>query len=226
MSVTVCIPCYGQQDTLQRALESVYEQSMEPLEVLVIDDGSPEPISIPCRKPYVRLIRVTNRGLPNARNVGIMNARGAGFIPLDADDWLGPDYIRKTFPKLIGGADVVLTGLREHGPTRNKMYMPGYDMAWDQVTGELMLNTFNRFFYASLYRTSLLREIGGYNGRMNLGLEDYDLNVDLLRRGAKFDAVMEVLFHYDTSNPNSMLQQITRNGGFEQMRQEMMRHHV
>lgn len=226
MSVTVCIPCYNQQNTLHRTLESVYEQTVQPLEVLVIDDGSNPPIQIRENKPYVRVIRVTNRGLPAARNVGLMNASGLGFLPIDADDWLAPNYIEKTLPLLRSGSDVVLTGLQEHGPTRNNSYMPGYNLPWQEVTADLMMSTFNRFFYCSLYRTSLLKEIGGYNPKMNLGLEDYDLNVDLLRRKARFNAVEEVLFHYDTSNPDGMLQTITRNGGFESMKQEMRRHHV
>lgn len=220
--VTVCIPCFNQQGTLQRSLDSVWAQTVAPLEVLIIDDGSNPPIA---SESDARIIRVTNRGLPGARNVGIMNAKGEGFIPLDADDWLSPEYIEKTYERFVSGADVVMTGLKEHGPVRNNAYMPGYDMPWEQVTGDMLLRTHNRFFYASLYRTSVLKEIGGYNGRMNLGLEDYDLNVDLLKRGAKFDAVLEVLFNYDTSNPNGMLQTITRNGGFDQMREEMLKHH-
>lgn len=208
---------------------SVLKQTVPPLEVIIVDDGSQNRIVIPDTPDEypdipVRVIRVTNRGLPSARNVALMNAKGIGFIPLDADDWLDPQYIEKTLPLLSNGTDVVLTGLREHGPTRNKSYKPGYDMHFSEVSATLMLSTFNRFFYCSLFRTETLRKVGGYNGRMVLGFEDWDLWIDLLRRGAKFRAVDEPLFNYNTSNPNSMLSNSMRNRDI--IIREIHRHHT
>jgi hypothetical protein len=87
----------------------------------------------------------------------------------------------------------------------------------------------NRFFYCSLLRTSLMREIGGYNplmaGAWNTdgGYEDHDCWIDLMARGAKFSAVNEILFHYTTSNVNSMVHRAARNR--DALRQEMLRHH-
>jgi|SRR6266568_1680793 len=229
MNVTVCIPCYNQAEDLHRAMMSALKQTVSPLEVLIIDDGSDIAIQVldePDQYPdvEVRVIRVTNRGLPAARNTGLMNARGDAFLPLDADDWIDECYIEKTLPLLQAGADVVLTGLQEHGPTRNGCYQPGYDRPWQEVTAELMLSDYNRFFYCSLLRTSLLRTVGGYNARMSEGLEDFDLSTDLLIRGAKFAAVEEPLFHY-TTNPEGMLMRIHRDGGHQRMVEEMRRHH-
>lgn len=196
VGVTVVIPCYNQVDYLRDALDSVWAQTVQPLEVIVIDDGSDYPIS--WSDSRLRVVRVTNRGLPSARNVGLMLAKGDAFLPLDADDWLDPQYIEKTLP-LLADADVVLTGLQEHGPPpRNQAYKPGYDRPWAQVTRELLLHDYNRFFYCSLFRTSLLREVGGYNGRMIHGYEDWDMWIDLLGRGVRFAAVDDPLFNYRT----------------------------
>lgn len=223
--VTVVIPCYNQAEFLQEALQSVYDQTLPACEILVIDDGSHEPILLP-DSPRVRIIRTTNRGLPSARNTGLMLARCGAFLPLDADDRLAPDYIEKTLP-LLDDADVVFTGLQEHGPTRNGTYMAGYDRPYQQVTEETLWE-YNRFFYCSLFRTQLLREVGGYHPRMSGwpgvhgGYEDWDLWIDLMRRGARFAAVDEVLFHY-TTRPNSMLAQAESNR--QALVEEMRRHH-
>lgn len=228
--VTVAIPCYQQSGYVERAVKSAVEQTLPPRQVIVIDDGSSpgegQAIEAVCTRHNASYHRVTNRGLPSARNTALMLAKGEWFLPLDADDWLAPTYIEKT--TLQGKrtrADVVLTGIQEEGPARKGAYLPGYDRPWQTVTADLILDGHNRYYYCSLFRASLLREVGGYNARMNEGLEDADLWVDLLSHGAAFTAVNEHLFHYDTSNPNGMLAQIHRNGGYERMVAEMRRHH-
>jgi glycosyl transferase family 2 len=219
--VSVVIPCFDQENYLADSLESVLRQTVLPLEVIVVDDGSPRPVSEQkTRSVPVRVIRVSNRGLPSARNVGLMNARGHAFLPLDADDWLEPTYIEKTLP-LLERADVVLTGLQEHGQ-RTGTYKPGCEIGLRNVTVETQRLS-NRLFYASLFRTDLLKSCGGYNGRMVHGYEDWDLWIDLYQRGARIAAVDEPLFNYRT-RPDSMLAQTEaewRDWNFD----EMARHH-
>ena len=115
MSVTVCITTHNDAHVLQRAFVSALEQTVSPLEVIIVDDGSDNEVVIPAEPdnyPHIacRVVRVTNRGLPAARNTALMLANGIGFLPLDADDWLDPHYIEKTLPLLRAGADVVLGG--------------------------------------------------------------------------------------------------------------------
>lgn len=230
--VTVAIPCYQQAEYLPIALESVLAQTVPALEVIVVDDGTPgdsvhEATALftvdnhARRRPMVRYVRVTNRGLPSARNTALMLASGTAFLPLDADDWIEPTYIERTLPLLAAGADVVVPGLQEHGPTRNGTYMPGFDRPLSEVTLDVMWE-FNRTFYCSLFRTELLRVVGGYNGRMLKGFEDYDLAIDLMTRGARYAAVNEVLFHYRT-RPDSMLSEAMKHR--EEIMAEMRRHH-
>lgn len=204
--VTVCIPCYNQAEYLQQSLLSALAQTVPPAEVIIIDDGSDLEIVVPSEPddyPHipVRVVRVTNRGLVGARNCGLMLARTAGYLPLDADDWLEPDYIERTLP-LLAEADVVVTGIREH-EGRTGVYKPGFDRPWNLVTSESMRST-NLFYYASLFRTEMLRSCGGYNSHMNVaGWEDWDLWHDLLDRRARFAAVEEPLFNY-RCRPGSM----------------------
>lgn len=230
--VTVCITYHDEpDDLLTRALNSALLQTVAPYEVIVIDDGSAQrPMNVIWTNPdgpKLRVVTVTNRGLPAARNVGLMLAKTEAFLPLDADDWLDPAYIEKTLP-LLADADVVLTGLQEHGPTRNGTYLPGYDRPYDQVTLEDM-RSMNRFYYCSLLRTSLMREIGGYNPLMagpwneGGGYEDWDVWWDLMARGARFACCPEILFHYDTLSTDSMVHRAARNQ--DALHAEMRRHH-
>lgn len=226
--VTVCITYHDEPlSQISEAITSATTQTVSPLEVIVIDDGSNRPIEVHELIPDVRMVRITNRGLPAARNTGLMLARGSAFLPLDADDSIEPTYIEKTLP-LLADADVVLVGLQEHGPTRNGTYMPGYDRPYDQVTEETLWS-YNRFFYCSLFKTQVLREIGGYHPAMagwpgvSGGYEDWTTWIDLKRRGAVFAAVNEPLLHYNTSNPQGMLMKAERNR--QVLVDEMRRHH-
>lgn len=223
--VTVCIPCFNQAEYLPKALASANQQTRDCYEIIVVDDGSDpdqaEEIASLSDDFSATYVHVTNRGLPSARNTGLMLAKTEFFLPLDADDWIEATYIAKTVP-LMADADVVVPGLQEHGPTRNGTYMPGYDRPLSEVTVDLMWNGFNRTFYCSLFRTGLLREVGGWNGRMVNGFEDYDLALDLMIRGARYVGCEEVLFHYQT-RPDGMLTDAMRRQ--EEIRAEMKRHH-
>lgn len=217
--VSIVIPCYNQTRWLRAALDSALNQSLPALEIIVVDDGSTEDVAaVVAEFPGVRCIRVANRGLPGARNTGLMNAKGHAFLPLDADDWIEEDFISKTLPLL---EDVVCVGLEEFG-NRHGTYMPGCELGLEKLTLEAERAS-NRLFYCALFRTELLKECGGYNGHMRHGYEDWDLWIDLFQRGAKITAVNEVLFHYNTRS-DSMLQNTERHHR-EWCLNEMARHH-
>ena len=221
--VTVCVTYHNEPaEVISRALASVFVQTVQPLEVLVIDDGSNTPPKIGTHE-LMRIVSVTHRGLASARNTAVMQARGDAFLPLDSDDWFDPRYLELALP-LLADADVVVPGLQEHGPPpRDREYAPGYDRRIEDVTLDVMWS-YNRCYYASIYRTALLRSVGGWNPRMTEALEDYDLHVDLMTRGARYVGCYHTLFHYTTA-ADGMLMRAHRDGGHARMVAEMKRHH-
>lgn len=91
--VSVIIPTYGRPALLQEAIQSVLRQTVDDLECLVVDDGSPEPPDVP-DDPRVRLVvRERNGGLSAARNTGIEQARGRYLTFLDDDDMYTPERL-------------------------------------------------------------------------------------------------------------------------------------
>ena len=225
IGATIAIPCFNQADYLPQSLGSALAQTVAPLEVIVVDDGSTEDIAAAVAEldhggVTVHCLRVANRGLPGARNAALMNARGSAFLPLDADDWLEPTFLERTMPLLLD-YDVVCVGLQEHG-VRNGRYMPGCELGMGGLTLEAERAS-NRLFYCALFRTKLLREVGGYNGRMIHGYEDWDLWVDLMQREARIIGMEDVLFHYRT-RADSMLADTEANWR-DWCLDEMARHH-
>jgi len=85
--ISIVIPCYGRQELFNDTLWSCLEQEYEDFEVVVVDDGSPQPIRIPYPAEKVRLYRLPeNRGESYARNFGVQQARGVYIKFMDSDD--------------------------------------------------------------------------------------------------------------------------------------------
>ncbi len=87
--VSVVIPCYKQAHFLSEAIESVLQQTYPHVEIVVVDDGSPDnTAAVAARYPGVRYIRQENQGLAAARNTGMRHSNGSYLVFLDADDRL------------------------------------------------------------------------------------------------------------------------------------------
>jgi glycosyltransferase involved in cell wall biosynthesis len=89
-TVTVIIPVFDDARYLDEAVESALTQTHRPYEVVVVDDGSEEPVRLAARfHGRVLLVRTAHRGQGAARNLGARRARGGLLAFLDADDvWL------------------------------------------------------------------------------------------------------------------------------------------
>jgi glycosyltransferase involved in cell wall biosynthesis len=90
--VSAIIPAYNAAWCVRRAIDSVLQQDHQPLEVVVVDDGSTDetPKVLESYKEAIRVVRKANGGLSSARNTGIQQARGDYVAFLDADDWWLP----------------------------------------------------------------------------------------------------------------------------------------
>ncbi|MEI8064356.1 MAG: glycosyltransferase family A protein, partial [Verrucomicrobiota bacterium] len=85
---SVVIPAYNAQDYLGAAIESVLNQTLPPLEIIVIDDGSTDDTRERLRiyEGRIRYYRQKNQGIGASRNFGISFAKGDWIALLDADD--------------------------------------------------------------------------------------------------------------------------------------------
>lgn len=112
---SVIIPCYDpQQEYLIEALESVKRQTVPVLEIILIDDGSKIPVSIPesGNGPAIRLFRQENKGVAAARNFGIQMAKGEFIAFLDQDDYWSPEKIEFQEKALIENPSAVACFVR------------------------------------------------------------------------------------------------------------------
>ena len=91
---SVVVPTFGRPEYLAACLDSILAQTVEDLEIVVVDDGSPEPVSIAVEDARVRLVRRKENGGPAAaRNSGLDVVRGTYLAFCDDDDLFTPDRL-------------------------------------------------------------------------------------------------------------------------------------
>jgi glycosyltransferase involved in cell wall biosynthesis len=110
-TVSVIIPYYRASQTIARAVESALGQTVLPLEILIVDDGSPEDAAEATKQfgSSVTVILKPNGGAASARNLGIDHAKGEWIAFLDADDYWEPAKLQR---QLASSEDVGLVGSR------------------------------------------------------------------------------------------------------------------
>lgn len=184
--VSIIIPCYNQAQWLHEAIESAIRQTYNNIEVIVVNDGSPDNASDIAKKYPVILLEQNNRGLCNARNNGIKASHGKWILTLDADDVIDKDYIKKT----IGKADVVSTTLKTFG-TENIIWQPPNDTP---VYNNFL--EFNQIHCCSLFKREIFDKIGGFDENMKDGYEDWDFWTRAAYYKYTFKVIREPLFLY------------------------------
>ena len=99
--ISVIVPVYKVEPYLDRCVQSIVSQTYENLEIILIDDGSPDQCPAMCdswaeRDPRIRVIHKENGGVSSARNEGLKAATGTWLSFVDSDDWLHPQFFEIT----------------------------------------------------------------------------------------------------------------------------------
>ncbi len=206
MKFSCIIPVYNQVEYLPMAIESALDQTL-PAEVIVIDDGSTDGSGAVADgyKDKIKVIHQVNKGLASARNTGIMNSVGDYILPLDADDMLMETCIEQlTKAAEANGSDVIASSFKTFGISNDEITLQDIPTLQDFIQA-------NRLGYFSAVKRSVLLEIGGYNPRMALGWEDWDLWLDIFKRGHSLCLLKDKLVLYRTKE-KSMITEANKYG--------------
>lgn len=112
---SIIVPIYKVENYLDECIKSVLEQTYSSLELILVDDGSPDRCPEICdyyrsKDPRVVVIHKINGGLPAARNSGIRIATGDYFMHLDGDDFWHRDYLSNIAPIIESSMNDVYLG--------------------------------------------------------------------------------------------------------------------
>ena len=110
--ISIIIPCFNAEKTLEKSLESVVQQSYTNLEIIIIDDGSTDETSLIYNKfqsndERILVFKQQNSGVSKARNSGVKAATGDYICFVDSDDWAELNYCSELYSLLVGeNADI------------------------------------------------------------------------------------------------------------------------
>ncbi|HET6910792.1 MAG TPA: glycosyltransferase [Mycobacteriales bacterium] len=171
-------------DMLAEAARSVRGQTLQPLEHIVVDDGS---FSV-APMEGVTLLSIEHAGLGPARNAGLASARGDAVALLDDDDLWHPHHLATLWEQMrMTGADVVYSDCLEVGRR------DGYATRVADFDFELLQRENFICVPATLVRTSALLAVGGFSSG---ALEDWQTWKRMAAAGARFVHVPEVTVTY------------------------------
>jgi glycosyltransferase involved in cell wall biosynthesis len=218
--ISVIVPIYGVEKYIARCAKSLFEQTLDDIEYLFINDCTlDKSIEIlkkvledyPKRKPQVFIHNMEkNSGLPAARKRGVLNAKGDYILHCDSDDWVEPQMCKSMYEKAVEEeADIVVCDFyvstdndhTRHIGTRTKeknQYL--YNILNKKETWAI----WNKLVHHSLY-TNIIYP------KHPMG-EDFVLSTQLIKKSNKIDFVPHPLYHYFTN-----LESITRKKSKEHL---------
>ena len=221
--VSVVIPVYNVEKYLVECMDSVINQTFKDIEIICVNDGSTDD-SLAILEYYakldnrIKIITQENRGLGNARNVGMRHASGDYLVFIDSDDYISLDTIAKLYNNsLSNGSDIVIFKIARFDNEGNVNYkLPGFD--FDDFFEEVDFNNFsftysdikkyvmNASFSACLkfYKKEIFDKQDDLIFPEGIAYEDVPFHIKIMLYANKISFVPEFLYYY-RFNPNSII---------------------
>lgn len=198
MKLTIIIPVYRVETTLDHCVESVLRQAVTDMEVILVDDGSPDSCPQKCdqwadRDNRIQVIHKENGGLSDARNAGIDIAQGDYLTFVDSDDWLEENTLAPLLD-MMGDADLLEYSIHQRLTLPDCTYT---DMNDYWLRGQAYLHT---YACNKIYRRSLFDNVRFPRGKV---FEDAWTLPLLLRQCHKVMTTSRGFYHYQW-NPDGI----------------------
>lgn len=226
--VSIVIPIYNVEKYLERCLISILEQTYNNIEVICVNDGSPDESQYIVNK-YTNDSRVIsivqeNKGLSGARNIGLEYVSGEYVMFVDSDDWLYANCVQRAIDEvLLNNLDVVIWPYTKVFENRKEKQLVYKDtISWltkDSVvngfykdligpSGELLSipHTFNSrvTVHSKLYKTSIVSNVKFVDIKFIGTSEDLLFNVEVFKRVNSCKFINEELYYYNKVNESSL----------------------
>jgi glycosyltransferase involved in cell wall biosynthesis len=207
--ISLVVPIYNVENYLWSCLDSIAKQTYSNIEVLLVNDGSPDDSSSICQEfvakdSRFRYIEKENGGLSDARNAGIAEAKGEFLSFVDSDDWIEPTYVEDLYrAALFNDAEVVVSNYQEFHQERNvyliHLFEDYYETHYsgEEVIQQLPLLERKDFSFTTswgiLFARRLFDTISFPKGKT---IEDTRTNYRLFAESSRLTYIHKVLYNY------------------------------
>lgn len=203
--ISVIVPIYKVEKYLRKCVESILSQTHTNLEIILVDDGSPDNCGAICdeyakQDARIKVIHKPNGGLSDARNAGLDIMTGEYVAFVDSDDWIGPRMYETLLQMLkLFQADIAIGGVADELEQNGKVTTVKVTNYREKPFYESATEAMHRFFTTSwaawdkLYKADLFWDIRYPVGEIN---EDEAIVLQLLSKCTRVCYTNEVFYHY------------------------------
>ena len=206
--VSIIVPVYNGEKTIERCLRSIQNQSYSNIEVLVVNDGSSDHTDRIIKKyaqrdSRFRYIEKENSGVSDSRNVAMEQAKGDYFQFVDGDDWLVKQATEEFVnTALTYGCDMVISDF--YRVCGRRIYTKGHIDAGPVITrmkyAEYMMEAPANFYYGVLwnkfFRADIIRTFALKCSLQLDWCEDFQFNLEYLQYVGKVGVIRKPLYYY------------------------------
>lgn len=168
--VSIIVPVYKVENEIDRCIQSILNQTYTSIEIILVDDGSPDKCPQICDKyakqdKRIKVIHKENGGLSDARNVGLDMAKGEYIAFIDSDDWVEDSFIEQLLTNLIStNSDISICGytlVNENNQKRHYSARKDLEILEnEEALRELFTQEkFGCMVWQKLYRKELFKDI-------------------------------------------------------------------
>lgn len=216
LRVSVIIPTYNHRDYVVQAIESVRRQTVTPVQIIVINDGSPDDTDAVLRPladtGVIEYVRQANTGQAAARNRGLSLVRGEFVALLDDDDLWPEDHLAWQVPLLDANPHAVMVYGTHRKSTSSAEEAPAGNLPAVQGVAHFVDGCPPISPGQALFRTSAMRAVGGLDPNLR-GTDDWDLYIRLARLGPiLYQSKLALVYRVHAHNASKNFQAMFING--------------
>ncbi len=218
--LSVIVPVYKVEKYLKRCLDSLCRQSLEDIEILLIDDASPDRCGAICEAYAANDTRFRvfhqpeNRGLSAARNLGIERAEGSFLMFVDSDDWVDEDFCKEAYECAVRHqADLVMfnrvrvlkSGDGDNVLKDDLFFPEGYKTTQEAL--DIMLTDGGNAAWNKLYKKELFADISYPEGYL---YEDTGATYKLVVKAYRIYYLPKALYYHRLRSGSITSQKVTK----------------
>lgn len=215
--ISVIVPIYNSEKYLERCITSICNQTYPNLEIILVNDGSKDHSLTICKtfaKKDKRIVikDITNGGVSNARNTGLLIAKGEFIQFLDSDDFIDKNYIKSLYDIIkvndIGMALCAIKSFDIYSKLIDEWTIEDSILNFDNIDQILFLDLINSFLLFGpvnkLYKKDIITKNSiKFDKSLSYG-EDLLFNLEYFKHISKISITNKIAYNYVHDNPNSL----------------------
>lgn len=210
--ISVIVPIYNVEKYLARCVDSIVNQTYKNLEIILVDDGSPDRCPQMCddyaeKDSRIKVVHKKNGGLSDARNAGMAVATGKYISFIDSDDYVSDDFfeclldvMNKENSDIAECSVVKFYEDNRFDEFSDDLSVKTYDTQ-DAMSALIAENPFHQHVWNKLYKTELVKDIPYAVGKLN---EDEFWTYQVFGRANKVSKLNKTMYYYFQRNSSIM----------------------